>query len=265
MPRAMHRSTSALSLLAAAAVLCGCQTFSGSESAEPNYASKAEENLKLGREALANKSYPEAAKYFEHVRVKYPFLEAAKEAELLLGDTDFDRESFAEARDRYEGFVKLHPTHPKVDYAAFRAALTHYREIPSDFFILPPPHEKDQTAVRAAAQAMSEYIRQHPRSEYLSEARTVETDARRRLAQHELYAADFYTKRQRWPAVAGRLETLVTKYPGTGLDKDAYLRLHYTYGKLGDARKASDALERLIAKYPGTPEAERAQRMLQPH
>jgi outer membrane protein assembly factor BamD len=50
----------------------------------------------------------------------------------------FERELWTEAADRYSGFVKLHPTHAKVDYAAYRAALSHYRDIPSDWFMLPP-------------------------------------------------------------------------------------------------------------------------------
>jgi outer membrane protein assembly factor BamD len=251
-----------LLLIPAGALLLGCQLFSGGENAEPTYAGKADENLRLGRQALSNKNFVEAGKYFEFVRTKYPFLDAAKEAELLLADNDFEREQYSEARDRYEGFVKIHPNHAKVDYAAYRAALTHYKEIPSDFFVLPPPHEKDQAAIRAAAQAMADFIRQYPKSGYQEEAHAIEGDARRRLARHELYVADFYTTRQRWPAVAGRLEVLVTKYAGTGIDRDAYLRLHDVYRKLREPRKATDALERLVAKYPDSPEAARAHRLL---
>jgi outer membrane protein assembly factor BamD len=254
-----------LFLLPIGALFLGCQLFSGGENAEPTYAGKADENIRLGKQALANKSFPEAAKYFEFVRTKYPFLDAAKEAELLLADTDFEREQYSEARDRYEGFVKIHPNHAKVDYAAYRAALTHYKEIPSDFFVLPPPHEKDQAAIKLAAESMAEFIRNYPKSQYLEEAHAIEVDARRRLARHELYVADFYSKRQRWPAVAGRLELLVTKYAGTGLDVEAYLRLHEVYRKLGEPRKATDALERLVAKYPDSPEAARAQRLLSEH
>ena len=244
-------------------VLPGCQLFSGSENQEPVYASGADENLRKGQECLANKRYIEAAKYFEYVRTKYPFLEASKEAELLLADTDFAHDQYVEARDRYDAFVKLHPSHPKVDYAAFRAALTHYKEIPSDFFVLPPPHEKEQTEEKGALAAMGEFVRLHANSPYIGEARTVLLDVRKRLARHEQYAADFYAKREKWVAVVGRLETLVTKYPGTGMDADAYLQLHDVYDRMGDQPKATDALERLVAKCPGTWQAERGQKLLQ--
>jgi outer membrane protein assembly factor BamD len=241
--------------------LPGCTTFSG-EGVEPSYADRAEENLKRGREAMEARNFPEASKYFEHVRVKYPFLEAAKEAELLLGDADFEKEAFAEARDRYESFVKLHPTHPRVDYAAFRAALTHFKEIPSDLFILPPSYDKDQSSVRAAGQAMGDFIQSYPRSQYLQEAKVVEADVRLRQARHELQVADFYAKRGRWPAVIGRLETLVTRYPGTSLDEQALFRLKDVYLRLKEHQKAADTLERVVTRMPGTKAAQRAEREL---
>src|SRR5688500_10909580 len=106
--------------------MVGCATSNGGIGADPDFASDADTNLKAGREALESKNYVEAEKFFEYVRAKYPYLEVANEAELLLADLDFDREQWADARDRYQAFVKAHPTHAKVDDAAYRAALTLY-------------------------------------------------------------------------------------------------------------------------------------------
>src|SRR5229473_2829753 len=123
-----------------------CKTLN--EAGDPNYAKDAETNLKLGNDALKSKSYLEAEKYFEYVKNKYPYLEAAKTAELRLADSQFEHEKYTEARDAYKNFVKAHPIHPSVDYAAYRAALSFYKEIPSEFFLLPPSFEKDQSQVR---------------------------------------------------------------------------------------------------------------------
>ena len=106
---------------ALALALAGCKSLQNENAGEPDYASDADTNLQRGAEALESKNYLEAERYFEYVKSKYPFLEAAKTAELRLADTDFERERFIEARDRYQNFVKLHPTHAKVDYAAYRA------------------------------------------------------------------------------------------------------------------------------------------------
>src|SRR5215469_7935017 len=146
--------------LAALLVVPGCGLFSNNgDFGEPDYASEASTNLKRGDEALESSQYQLAEKYFEYVKTKFPFLEASRQAELRLADVSFERELWSEAADRYNGFVKLHPTHAKVDYAAYRAALSHYRDIPGDWFLLPPSSEKDQTQVRAAWEALNEFTK----------------------------------------------------------------------------------------------------------
>jgi len=244
-----------------ALLLCaGCATTSG-ESA-PNYASQAEANLRLGNEALADKDYLRAEQYFEFVKTKFPYLEASKEAELRLADTRFDQDRFPEAREKYQAFVKLHPTHPKVDYAAYQAALTHVKEMPSNFFMLPPSEEKDQTDVQSALRAMNEFLRQYPKSQYAQDAKVHADDAKRRMAEHELYVAAFYRKRERWKAVAQRLESMLTRYPGTRYEEEALFSLHEAYVKLRDTERAQQTLRKVIERLPNTPAAARAQRML---
>lgn len=222
----------------------------------------AETNIQRGLRSLEDKNYEEARQYFEYVTSKYPFLEAAKIAELRLADTSYEKEEYPEARDKYQQFIKLHPTHSEVDYAAFRAALTHYQEIPKDFFLLPPSREKDQTPVRASLRALEDFVRQYGSSKYLEEGKKYVLDVRRRLADHEMYAAEFYAKRGKWVAVLGRLNNVVETYPGVGLDEEAYFGIHRAYLELKDEGRAKDTLKRIITKLPGTPAAERAQKLL---
>jgi len=251
-------------LLATAAstlALGACATTQG-EPGEPEYASSAEKNLALGDEALGNKNYLEAEKYFAHVKTKYPFQEASREAELRLADAQLAREKYAEARESYLAFIKLHPTHPKVDYAAFHAALTYARDIPSDFLLLPPSYEKDQGDVRGALRSMNDFIRQYPTSSWVEEARKVAADARTRAARYELYVGDFYLKRGKWQGAAARFERVVREYPGLGLDEEALFGLHAAYGQLGEMEKAQAALQKVLQLFPGTPAATRAERLL---
>jgi outer membrane protein assembly factor BamD len=251
-----------LRLLAVLLLVAGCKTASQEGAGEPDYASDADTNLQRGTEALGGKNYLEAERYFEYVKTKYPFLEAAKEAELKLADTDFERERFLEARDRYQNFIKLHPTHPKVDYAAYRAALTHYKEIPSDFFLLPPSKEKDQVEVRGTLSAMNDFVRQYPNSEYVAEAKKLVDEARKRLADHEVYVAEFYAKREKWPAVINRYKKVLEDFSGLGYDEQAYFGIYDAYLQLKDTPRAVETLRSIVAKMPGTSAAERAQKLL---
>jgi outer membrane protein assembly factor BamD len=239
-----------------------CKTAGSALSGDVEFSDDAETNLKRGNDALENKNYQEAERYFEFVKGKYPFLDVAKTAELRLGDTAFDREQFTEARDQFLNFIKLHPAHPKVDYAAYKVALSHYKEIPSDFFLLPPSEEKDQIEVKAALKAMAEFVRQYPKSQYVTDAGKVTDDCKRRLVQHELYVARFYFKRERWNAVVARMEGVLTDYAGIPLNGDAAWLLHDAYENLKNPVKGKAALRRLIDRFPGSDAAARAHKLL---
>jgi len=218
--------------------------------------------LAKGQEAFKDKNYEEARALFDLVTARFPFLDVARTAELRIADISYEKEEFPEARDKYQQFVKLHPTHPEVDYAAFRAAMTNYQEIPRDFFILPPSFEKDQTPVKNALRATEDFIRLHPKSKYIPEAKKTHDEVRRRLCQHEMYAAEFYAKRGKWHAVVGRLDTLVRTYPGAGYDEEALFGIYDAYRKLKDDGRAQETLKRIVTSLPGTKAAERAQKLL---
>ena len=257
----------ALAFVLVVSSLAGCKSlgflgFGGDETVSVQYGTDADSNMKLGNEALDSKQYAEAQKYFDYVRTKYPYLEASKLAELRLGDTDFAREKFGEARDRYVNFVKLHPTHPRVDYAAYRAALTHYKDIPSDFFIFPSATEKDQADVRAAMASLGDFLKTYPESDYKGDAQKVYTEVRKRLADHELYVASFYRSRDRWPAVVGRLEVVERDFPDVGYEEKVYFGLYEAYSKLKDETRAKEALRTLVKRAPDTDAAKRAQKIL---
>ena len=252
-----------LAVSAAIALLsAGCAGFFSSESGEPKYSTDPSTNFQRGESAFKGNNWVEAEKYFQYVKDKYPYLAIAREAELRLSDSHYAKDRFIEARDAYANFAKLHPSHPRADYAAFRAALTHYREIPSNFFIFPPIYEKDQVEILATRKAMDDFVQHYPQSPFVADARKYSDLTKRRQAEHEMYVASFYERRKRWGAVAGRLETVVRDYPGLGLDQDALFRLHKVYSKMNDRLQAQQALRRVIDRFPGTKAAEKAQKLL---
>lgn len=255
------RPTAALLAVLSLALSSGCAAMKP-DTVAVSYAEDAQRNLTRGDEALQSKDFDAAQEYYEHVRTTYPFLDAAKDAELRLADLALAREQYAEARDAYQAFIKLHPTHPKVDYAAFQSALTYVKEMPTQFFLLPPAEEKDQGSVRSAYDAMLAFTQTYKDSPLLPEAQKYADQARERLAQHELYAAEFYARRGKWPAVVRRLEGLLERYPGVRQEADAFFELHHAYVKLNDSARAQEVLRRVLSRLPNTPAAARAQRML---
>src|SRR5204862_6355597 len=100
-----------VSLLGSLSVLtAGCAT--SDEATKPvTYSMTAKQNYEKGLAELKDENYPEAQKYFQFVRSKFPFSKYAVLAELGLADASFDRAAYTEAIDAYKQFMRLHPTH----------------------------------------------------------------------------------------------------------------------------------------------------------
>jgi outer membrane protein assembly factor BamD len=250
--------------VAAAAVLAlaACSTKHVSLMGEYRFRDTAEENYQAGVELLQSSSFPEAQKFFEHVRTRFPFSRYAALADLRLADLKFAQQSWAEAAEAYAQFAQLRPTHEEVDYAEFRHALSYLRDGPSDFALFPPPHEKDQRQVQRAATAFASFLEKHPDSKYAPEARQRLAGANAQLAAHEWYVAEYYFKRKRWPGAAARYETLVDKYPGSRHEPEALLKLAQAALHMDEKHRARSALQRLVVKHPDDPRRGRAEGML---
>ncbi len=249
-------------LAAAILALAGCKTKHVSITGHLKFANDAEGDYKAGVELLEDKTYPEAEKFFERVKTKYPFSKWAPLAELRLADSKFGQELYPEAAEAYKQFVQLHPTHEEVDYAEFRAGLAHFKDAPGSFVLFPPAHEKDQRQLGHATETLSKFLEKHPKSKYAPEARKTLDAANGRLAEHEWYVAEYYFKRKRWAGAAGRYETLVDKFPGTRHEPQALMKLAQAALEQGEKHRARTALQKLIVKHPKDPLRPEAEKRL---
>lgn len=240
----------ALLLAAALLALSACKTKHVSFTGQLKFGAGAEDDYKAGVELLGDKAYPEAEKFFEHVKTKYPFSRFASLAELRLADSKFAQDLFPEAVEAYKQFVQLHPTHEEVDYAEFRVGLSHFKDAPGEFVLFPPAYEKDQRQLQHAKETLSRFLESHPKSKHGPEARQILARVNGRLAEHEWYVAEYYFKRRRWAGAAGRYEALVEKYPGTRREPQALLRLAQAALAQGEKHRARTALQALIVKHP---------------
>lgn len=226
------------------------------------YGKTAEDDYRAGEEELKSRSYPEATKFFEHVRNKYPFSRFAALADLRLADVKYEQNLFLEAAESYQQFVQLHPNHEQVDYAAFRVALSHWRDAPTDFFLAPKSYEKDQAQPREAVKAIEDFLKKFPQSKYRPDAEKILAEGRVRLADHEWYVAQFYAKRSHWAGAAGRYEALVKQYPDSPRVAEALFELAHACLKLDDRYRARQALQQLIVKHPDAARRSDAEKLL---
>src|SRR5207237_1913744 len=208
-----------------------------------------------GLEERKSQNFLEATRFFEWVRNNFPYSQYAALSELALADMAFDRDDFAAAAAGYQDFVKSHPSHPKADYASYRVGVAYYEDKPSDFWLLPPSNEKDQTPIRKALDALQRFVLSYPKSEWVPKARDLIAECRDRLAKHERYVADFYWKRKAWKGAAGRLMALADTYGDLENGKvrsDALWRASEADRNLKDAAAERKALQRLVEEAPGS-------------
>lgn len=235
-----------------AAVAFGCATAAVRKSDAPEHIYEA------GMEDLKKELWLEAATEFATVKVKWPYSKFAALSELRLADVKYHSEKYLEAIDAYRLFIQYHPTHEEVPHATFMEAMSHFKEIPDDFFFLPPAFEKDQVEVEKAVRAFKEYTERFPEGEKIKEAKEKLADCYLRLAQHELYVARFYKREQKYRGAANRYESLRTYISGTSLEPAILLELGDTYMKLGDKEKVRSVFARLLEAHPSSPEAKEA-------
>ena len=228
-----------------------------------DYQDTAKKNFDEGEKAFSDGRFTEAVKFFEHTKNKYPYSKFAVLAELRIADSHFEREKWIEAADAYKIFVRFHPRHEKAAYATFRIALSYSQEIDKDVWFLPTAVEKDQSAARDAIRSFDEYLARFPDDENVKEAKKLRTEARGRLADGDLYVADFYEHRSKWKGAGWRYERVANEYGDTAKAPFALLRAaQISDEKLEDVAAATKLYEQLLREHPQSEEAAEAKKAL---
>ena len=226
------------------------------------YESQAEQEYVGGVEALDSRDFPDAQKILERVRTKYPYSKYGALAELRLADLRYEQGKFIEAADAYQTFVKIDPSSPQVDYAAYRAAMSRWADAPTEFFLFPPVYERDLAQISKAADGLASFVEKFPDSRYAPDAREKLRKARDILASRDWYAFEFYKQREKWQGAAFRLEKLMKDYPDSTREPEALFQLADMYVKLSERFKAQKALQTIIVKYPASAQRGPAEKLL---
>jgi outer membrane protein assembly factor BamD len=77
-------------------------------------------------------------------------------------------------------------------------------------------------------------------------------EARKKLAEHENYVANFYYQRQHYLSASYRYSALLQEYSNLGYDEEALYRLVRSYFHIKMYENAEDSAKRLLNQFPST-------------
>jgi outer membrane protein assembly factor BamD len=162
------------------------------------------ELAQAGVSAMEEERYRTAIRYFSDLKDRYPFSPHTPTAEVALGDAYFKAGNYTAAVNSYREFLELNPRHELVPYALFRTGLANF----SKFTTLDRP----QTHMVEAQEYFQRVIESHPDSEYAEHARYYIVQSRIKMAEHELYVADFYWRAKRYGPAWHRFRYVVDNF-----------------------------------------------------
>lgn len=228
------------------------------------YAVTARQNHEKGEKKIKSKSWVAAAKYFAFVKARFPYSKYAVLAEMGMADAEFGAGHYLQAIDGYKLFIKFHPTHDMTinGYASYRIGEAYYKMLPGDWWLLPPSHEKDQSATADAHRQLESFMAKYPKSPYQEKAQKRLIRINQRLASHEMYVAKFYWDRGKHMGTVLRLRKLLKQHAGTRYDPQAMYLLGQAYVKVKMPDRAREVWAELVKAFPAHEKAQAAQSAL---
>ncbi|MBM65977.1 MAG: hypothetical protein CMH55_07080 [Myxococcales bacterium] len=155
----------------------------------------------------------EAAAAFREVTEKYPFSTYATEAELGAAEAEAVQGNSEMAIAAFTRFIEQHPTHARLVEARYGIIKVLEEQWPGDFFLLPPPHERDLEDVEATVLALSVFFRHHPEDARVESLKGLQVKAWALLYKRQMYLARWNEQQGRLRAALQRVENARQRYP----------------------------------------------------
>ncbi len=205
----------------------------------------------LAQQLEEDERFEEALVQYRDVKNRFPYSRYAVSSELQIAEIQFKKESFAEAQGAYQLFKELHPKHPQIDYVTYRIGESIFMQLPSTV-------DRDLSVAPLAIKEFNVLLRDFPQSKHATKAREKRNETLKKLAEKELYIADFYFRTDEWQHAIVRYEKYLKEFPTHDKQAHALLRAGLAAEKFGDEPKRKSLFRSLIQQYPDSKEAKKA-------
>ena len=238
-------------LLVSLVLVPGCSYF---QKEKEDYESEsAEELYRNAQESMADKNWETAVERLRLLEAKYPYGVYAEQARIDTIYAYYRTEQTGLAIASADRFIKLHPTHEKVDYAYYLKGLASFTEDNSILGTLAGEDDlsdRDASNIRAAMAAFEELFTLFPESQYVPDAQRRFDYLLEALAKNELAVANYYYSRGAYVAVVNRAKGIVEQFASTPQVEQALAMMMFSYQHMSLDDLAKDARRVLELNFP---------------
>ncbi len=226
--------------LAVLPLLIGCSLFRSRPDTVPPAAKLYEE----GERALERGRYEAARDALGQLAERHPDSPLVPTARFLIGESYYRDREYPKAIREFEAFMALYPGHAIADLAQYRLARSHFDSMPE--------LERDQGGTARALAEFQKVIKQYPESRYAPDAIAKIEACRLRLAQKELWIADYYVRQGNLAAAIQRYDVILKDYARTAVVPQALFQKADALTRLGRRDEAASVLRQLVDEYPAS-------------
>lgn len=222
--------------------LTSCST--GPVLTDTEYSQKANEAMQTGYYDLAIQQY-------QKLLEEYPFSDYSEEAQLKIGQAQYQNKQYAEAIASFQDFQRMHPTNPNLALTEYYTALAYMDQMGT--------RDRDQRAAENAQAHFRSVIERYPDSPFTAEAQQKLKGCRETLADHEFSIAKFYLIWNNPVGAEARLRRLLENYPDTDVTAAGLAHFARYFRKRGDLARSALAYASLVSQYPKSADLSEAQ------
>jgi outer membrane protein assembly factor BamD len=197
-----------------------------------------------GTSALNDRKWLTAREYFRQIVDNYPQSTYRPDAKLGLGDSylgEGTTEALVLAQNEFREFLTFFPTNRRADYAQYKLAYTHYKQMRAP--------ERDQTETKEAIKEFENFVERYPNSPLSPEVKEKLRQCRDRLSDSEYRVGVFYFRTRWYPGAIDRLKGILKTDPEYSRRDGVYYYLAESLVKTDKKAEALPYYERLVKEF----------------
>lgn len=211
-----------------------------------------------GEAALKDRKWINAREYYRQIVDNYPQSTYRPDAKLAVGDTyvgENSTESLLLAINEFREFLTFYPTHARADYAQYRLAYAHTRQM------LRP--ERDQTATKEALKELNIFIERYPISQLMPDAQNELRQVKDHLSEASYRVGLYYFRIRAYHGAIERFQEVLKTDPEYTARDAVYFYLAESFYRIPTRQaEALPYYDRLVKEFEQSDYLDRAKKRI---